>query len=225
MGAKVRSAPARANAGAIIEPVANTAREQIFANQILDWTLRGYVFTAGAVLVDGTDVATKTSIADTTPDYVLQSPIGTETIVIPLRVRCSVTNDGSGLCKLDLVFTKAKNESATTLAFTSGTALKIQNNFTPNPMAVAKSTMEYTVTSAALTNVDCNVIVHGELVNAALTTGLIMLNEVFDYSFEDAPIALTEGAALLLYTSSAGGAGKTRASFTWAEIPRSVYVA
>ena len=92
-------------------------------------------------------------------------------------------------------------------------------------MAVAKSTMEYTVTSAALTNVDCNVIVHGELVNAALTTGLIMLNEVFDYSFEDAPIALTEGAALLLYTSSAGGAGKTRASFTWAEIPRSVYVA
>ncbi|KKM68979.1 hypothetical protein LCGC14_1455430 [marine sediment metagenome] len=224
MAVEVRTTPTRANVGDVVNPAANTAREQIAANQILDWTLRGFVFTGGAVLMDATDIASVTSIADTTPDYVLQSPLGTATVVIPLRVRCSVTNDGGGLTVFDLVYTKAKQETATALAFTSGTALKIQNNYTPNPMATSKSSLEYTVTSAALTNVDTAVIAHAHMVDAGLTTGLIQLNEVFDYSFQDSPIALTEGAALLLYTSTTGGAGKTRATFTWAELPRDVYV-
>ena len=224
MAGEVRTAPERGNAGDVVNPALNTAREQISASQYIDWLLKGYIFTSGAVLVDATDIATKTSIADTTPDYVLQSPTGTGTVVIPLRVRMSITDDGSGLCLINLVYTKSKLESATNLAFTSGTALKIQNNYTPNPMTVAKSTMEYTVTSAALTDVDCMVLAHGHMATNGLTTGLIQLNEVFDYSFRDSPIALTEGAALLMYTSSAGGAGKTRASFTWAEIPGNVYI-
>ncbi len=224
MASEVRTTPTRGNEGDVVNPAANTAKEQISASQYIDWLLRGYIFTAGSVLVDATDVASVTSVADTTPDYVLQSPTGKGTVVIPLRARCSITNDGGGLTVLDLVYTKAKLETATALAFTSGTALKISNNYTPNPMTTAKSSMEYTVTSAALTDVDCNVIAHAHMVDAGLTTGLIQLNEVFDYSFKDSPIALTEGAALLLYTSTTGGAGKTRAQFTWAELPRDVYV-
>ena len=108
MAAEVRTTPTRGNAGDVVNPAANTAKEQISASQYLDWLLRGFIFTGGAVLMDQTDIATKTTIADTTPDYVLQSPTGTGTVVIPLRVRLSITNDGGSISDIDLVSTKAK---------------------------------------------------------------------------------------------------------------------
>lgn len=225
MSAEVRTIPTRGNAGDVVNPAANTAKEQIAASQYLDWLLRGYIFSGGSVLVDAGDVVSVTSIADTTPTYVLQSPIGSGTVVIPLRVVAVFTDDGgAGASTINLVFTKSKQEATAELAFTSGTDLKIQNNYTPNPMTTSKCALGYTRTSAALTDVDCTVIASAQLVDAALTTGLIQLNEVFDYSFRDSPIALTEGAALLVYTTSTSSAGKTRLTFTWAELPRSVYV-
>ncbi len=223
MTVEIRERPTRANAGDVINPAANTATEQIAGSQLMDWCLQGYIYTAGSVLMDATDIASVTTLADTTPTYALQSPTGTDTVVIPLKVRAVFTDDGGGISTLNLVYTKAKAESATALSF-SGTALKISNNYTPNPQATAVSTMQYTVTSGALTNVDCNVIAQAQLVDAGITTGLIQLNEVFEYSFKHNPIALVDGAALLLYTYSAGGAGRTRVTFTWAEIPGSIYI-
>ena len=214
MSVEIRTTPSRVGVGAEINPVANTAGEQIAAEQILDWVLRGYVFTGGSVLVDVGDYVNVTTQADTTPTVVLQSPIGKAKVVIPLRVRCSQVN---------LVFTKSRQEAATTLAFTAGTALKISNNLTTFPMVEADSTLEYTVTSAALTALDSIVTAQGEMADAGLTTGLIMLDEMFDYSFVNNPVVLTEGAALLLYGFSGSSTGKIRPSFTWAELPRDVY--
>ncbi len=223
MSVEIRTTPSRVGVGAEINPVANTAGEQIAAEQILDWVLRGYVFTGGSVLVDVGDYVNVTTQADTTPTVVLQSPIGKAKVVIPLRVRCSQTDDGGGKSQVNLVFTKSRQEAATTLAFTAGTALKISNNLTTFPMVEADSTLEYTVTSAALTALDSIVTAQGEMADAGLTTGLIMLDEMFDYSFVNNPVVLTEGAALLLYGFSGSSTGKIRPSFTWAELPRDVY--
>ena len=223
MTVKVRTTPSRAAAGVDVLPAANTAGEQIAASQIMDWGMKGYIFSAG-LLVDASDISVVTTLADTTPTIALQSPAGGDIIVIPLRVRCSVTAVAGGLTTLDLVYTKAARECATVLALTGGTVMPgIQNHFTPNPMAVRKSTCEFTVTATALTDVDCNVIAHAELADNGLTSATFQYISVFNYEFEESPIALTDGAALLLYGDSARTASTIRPSFIWAEIPRSVY--
>ena len=223
MTVKVRTTPSGAAAGVNVLPAANTAGEQIAASQIMDWGLKGYIFSAG-ILVDDSDISVVTTLAHTTPTIALQSPVGGSIVVIPLRVRCSVTAVAGGLTTLDLVYTKAKYEVAVPLALTGGTILPgIQNHFTPNPMTVRKSTCEYTVTASALTNADCNVLAHAELHDDGLTAINMHYNRIFDYEFDESPVALTDGAALLLYGYSASTASTIRPTFTWAEIPRSVY--
>lgn len=224
MAVEIRTTPARVEAGVETNAAANPAREQIAGDQLLDWMLRGYVFSGGSVLMDATDIATPTSLADTTPTVVLQSPSGTEIVVVPLRVTCVYTDDGGGLSQLNLVYTKSTQQVATKLSFTSGTDLPIQNNYTANPVVTSRCTLGYTRTSAALLATDSIVIAQGHLAHNGLTTGLIQLNEVFDYSFAGSPVILTEGAALLLYGYSGTGAGRIRPSFTWAEVPRDAYI-
>ncbi len=224
MSVRVRSAPSAAAVGVEVQPAANTAGEQVMAGQLMDWAMKGYIYTAG-ILIDGTDISVVTTLADTTPTIALQSPVGGDYIVIPLRVYCVVTAITGGLTTLDLVFTKAKLECATTLALTAGTTMPgIRNHYTPNPTAVRKSTCEYTVTASALTAADTSILAHADLVAAGLAANSMMqLSNVFDYSFANSPIALTDGAALLLYGYSASTANTIRPSITWAEIPRSVY--
>ena len=224
MSVEIRNTPTRVAVGVETNPAANTAGEQIVGSQILDWLLNGYIFSGGSVLMDAADIATVTTQADTTPTIVLQSPAGTEIVVVPLRVRCSLTDDGGGLSQVNLMYTKATQAPAVRLAFTGGTELKIQNSLTSNPAVTSRCTLEHTVTSAALTAADSIVIAQGEAANAALTTGLMQLTDVFEYSFASNPVVLTEGAALLLYGFSGSSAGKIRPSFTWAELPRNAYI-
>ncbi|KKM68978.1 hypothetical protein LCGC14_1455420, partial [marine sediment metagenome] len=181
MSVEIRATPTRVAVGVEASPAANTAREQIAASQVFDWLLKGYIFSGGSVLMDASDIATVTTQADTTPTIVLQSPAGTEIVVVPLRVRCSLTDDGGGLSQLNLVYTISTQQSATKLAFTGGTELKIQNSYTANPAVTSRCTLEYTVTSAALTATDSIVIAQGEAADAALTTGFMHLSDVFDY--------------------------------------------
>lgn len=225
MTVKVRGAPSRAAAGVSVLPAANTAGEQIAAGQIMDWAMRGYIFSAGILVDAASDISVVTTLANTTPTVALQAPASKEIVVIPLRVRVSVTAVAGGLTTLDLVYTKAAQECATVLALTGGTVMPgIQNHYMSNPVKIRKSTCEYGVTATTLTNVDCTVIAHGEMHDNGLTSVEMHLNRIFDYDFTESPIALTEGAALLLYGYSASTASEIRPSFTWAEIPRSVYI-
>ncbi|KKM68980.1 hypothetical protein LCGC14_1455440 [marine sediment metagenome] len=223
MAVKVRDAPSRAAAGVNVLPAANTAGEQIAGSQILDWAMRGYIFSAG-LLVDASDISVVTTLADTTPTIALQSPASKDLVVIPLRVHCSITAVTGGLTTFDLVYTKAAQECATVLALTGGTVMPgIQNHYVSNPITVRKSTCEFTVTATALTDVDTSILAHAEMHDNGLTAISMHMNRVFNYVF-DVPIALTEGAALLLYGYSASTASTIRPTFTWAEIPRSVYI-
>lgn len=215
-------APTRVSAGSVINPRANEAREQIFGSQIIDWVARGYVFSFGLLSDDATNIATATTLADTTPTVSLQSPSGGDIIVVPLRVTASFpqTADGS-LATLDLVYTKAAKECLTSMTL-GGTALTgIINRLTSNPSATTKCTLLRTVTASALTVVDSIVIAHKELPAAFLTAATFAAPE-FDYVFEH-PLFLVEGAALLIYAYSAGTAGEVRPSITWAELPASIY--
>ena len=213
------TAPERAEAGAIVSPRANNAKEQIFAKQVFDWTMRGMVFTASQGL-EATDLATVTTEADTTPTASLQAPTGQNVAVIPLRVWVSITNDGGGLSTLDLSYTKAALECATALTL-SGTTLNIQNHYTKNPQTTSDATALYTVTASALTTVDYITLAHHEWPNEALTTSLVIPD--FDYIFKT-PLALVEGAALLVHGYSGTSAGKMMVAITWAEIPADIYV-
>lgn len=223
MAVKVRSAPSAVAAGVNIDPAANTAGEQIITGQVMDWAMKGYVYSAG-ILVDDSDISVVTTLDDLTPTVALQSPVGGDYIVLPLRVNCNVTAITGGLTTLDLVFTKAAAECATTLTLTGSAMPGTHNHYTPNPTSIRKSTCIYTVSASALTNVDTAILAHGNLVADGLAAASMMqLSHVFDYSFEDSPIALTDGAALLLYGYSASTANTIRVSFTWVEIPRNVY--
>ncbi len=218
----VISAPSRASAEDVINPRANNAREQIFAGQVFDWASRGWVFSAGLLVDDTTNIATVTTLADTTPTIVLQSPAGADLIIVPLRVTVAVVDDGGGLTTLDLVYTKAARACATVLAFSAGTTMTgVINRFTTNPLVTPRATIQYTVTASALTVVDSIVIAHKELPDAALTAATWGYPE-FDYKFTE-PLGLTEGAALLLYGVTATGAGEIRPCITWAEIPATIY--
>ncbi len=215
------TAPTRVSSGIIVEPRANNAGEQILASQVLDWTLRGWVFSASQGL-EASDIASTASVDDFYPIASLQSPLGGGTVVVPLRCWFSLTNDGAGLGTVDLLFTKAVKQCATTLAIT-GTTLNIQNHFTPNPQFASKATALKTVTCTALTTVDYITLAHQHYADAALTTSLVVPN--FDYQFNNNPIALVEGAALLLYFYNATTTDANAiVTFTWAEIPSSIYV-
>lgn len=218
------SAPARASIGSVINPRLNEAREQISGRQIMDWVLRGYVFSSGLLVDDGTNIVSMTSLADTSPLVSLQSPTGGDTIVIPLHVHMSLTEvDGGDLTQLDIAFTKAAADCATTLDL-SGTALTgIINHLTRSPALTPKSILLRTVTASALTVVDSIVIAHKEIADAILTAATFLVDPVLDYDFTAAPIGLTEGAALLLYAYTSTPGAEIRPSITWAEIPASVY--
>jgi hypothetical protein len=212
-------APTRAEAGDVVNPRANNAREQVFSSQVMDWAMRGYLFTASQGL-EATDIATVTTEADTTPTATLQAPAGSSVVVIPLRVWVSLTNDGGGLTTLDLSYTKAAAQCATAMTL-SGTALNVQNHYTPNPMTTPSATTLHGVTASALLTTDYITLAHHHWIDAALTTGLIVPD--FDYVFK-APLALVAGAALMLHGYTASSAGKFLLAITWAEVPASVYV-
>ena len=175
------------------------------------------------MLVDGTDSTNVSTQADTTPTVVLKSPDGKDIVVVVLRVRVSQTDDGGGKSQVNLAFTNARLETATLLALTGGTALRTQNALSSFPAITSACTLEYAVTATALTAPDSIVIAQGEMADAGLTTGLIHLDAVFDYSLANHPVFLTEGAALLIYGFSGSSTGRIRASITWAELPRDAY--
>jgi len=218
------SAPARAAIGNVINPRANEAREQISASQIMDWVLRGYVFSLGLLVDDGTNIPSVTTLADTTPIVSLQSPTGGDTIVVPLKVHMAITeDDGGGLSQFDIAYTLAAKDCATTLSL-SGTAMTgVLNHLSRSPAISEKSTLLSTVTASALTVVDSIVIAHKEIADAILTAATFNVDPVLDYDFTKAPLALMEGAALLLYAYTGTGAAEVRPSITWAELPASVY--
>lgn len=219
----VISAPTRASNGDVLNPRANNAREQIFGGQLLDWVLRGWVFSVGLLSDDATNIATVTTLADTTPTLALQSPAGGDTIVIPLRVTLVIaSNDGGGLSTWDIVYTKAAAACATKLALSAGTTLTgVINRLTSNPAITPKATIQHTVTASALTVVDSIVIAHKEIPDASLTAATFQ-DSTLDYKFSE-PLCLTEGAALLVYGYTGTGAAMLRPSITWAEIPSSIY--
>ncbi len=220
----VIEAPARASAGSVINPRANEAREQISGSQVMDWMLRGYIFSYGLLVDDGTNIASVTTLADTTPLVSLQSPIGGDTIVVPLKVHMGVhADDGGGLSQFDIAYTKAASDCLTAMTL-SGTAVTgVVNHLTRSPAIATTSTLLSTVTVSALTVVDSIVLAHKEITDGVLTAASFDVDPKLDYDFTIAPIGLTEGAALLLYAFTAGGAAKIRPSITWAEIPASVY--
>jgi len=218
------SAPTRASIGSILNPRANEAGEQISGEQLMDWVLRGYVFSYGLLVDDGTNIPSVTTLADTTPIVSLQSPAGGDTIVVPLRVHMAVhAENAGGLSQFDIAYTKAAKNCATTLSLSGTAATGIINHLTRSPAIAKQSTVLSTVTASALTVVDSIVIAHKEIAAGILTNTTFNVDPVLNYDFLDEPIALMEGAALLLYAYTASTACEVRPSITWAEIPASVY--
>ncbi len=222
MSAEV-NAPTRASIGSVVDPRANEAKEGISGSQVMDWMLRGYIFSNGLLIDDGTNIASVTTLADTTPILSLQSPIGGGTIVVPLKVHISITeDDGTAESQFDIVYTKAAKDCATRLSL-SGTAVTgVINHFTRSPAIATKSTLLSTVTASALTVVDSIVIAHKEVAAAVLTAATFNVDPVLNYEFKT-PICLMEGAALLIYAFTGTGAAEIRPSLTWAELPADIY--
>ncbi len=217
------NAPTRASIGSVINPRANEASEQISGSQVMDWMLRGYIFSLGLLVDDTTNIPSVTTLADTTPIVSLQSPSGGDTIVVPLKVHMAITeDDGTNESQFDIAYTKAAKDCATTLSLSGTAHTGVVNHFTRSPALTTKSTVLSTVTASALTVVDSIVVAHKEIAASILTNTVFNVEPVLNYEFKT-PIALMEGAALLLYAFTGGGAAEVRPSVTWAEIPASVY--
>jgi len=193
----------------------NGERTVEFVSNIVRWVREGRVFTASQG-VEAVDIATVSTEADVTPTCALQAP-SSGIAVIPLRVFIALTDDGGGLSKIDLSFTKAAAACATAMTLT-GTDLNVQNHYTTNPQEDAQATAIHGVTASALTTTDYITLAHGEAVNAALTSGLMKFSDVFDYQF-NYPLILVEKAALLIHGYSGTSAGAIVPVITWAEVP------
>ena len=228
MVVKTRSLPSGAGADVSVAPAANLAREQISADQVLQWTLEGRCFI-GSLEPETSGVAGQADgLNDQKADYMLTSDRGGLKLVVPITTTISLYTDdgaaGKGTVSLNLV--RPHNDTAT-LRTISGTAAHIISARS-DTYNMHTASMVYTVTSSVLLQAS-------EWVEIGFWHARMETIEATEHGFSDhtitinhlkegAPIILQRGASLSLTAWSATTAVKTICVFTWAELDASAYL-
>ena len=204
------------------------SRDVISSPSILRWLGEGKVFEAGFGPEDDEEnVLQAAAIDETKPAFALIAPTGSATLVLPLFLRLSLTDDGGALSNWDVTFTRAAAECVTTLAITGGAELNFKRNMNREYASQGNASAVFAdpLTSTALTNADYVGMIHGHAIDAALTTGIPTVagtvNEVA-YNFLDGstgvPHILSKGAAMSVYAYTNTGDAKWRVYMQWAEL-------
>jgi len=224
MTVKTRSVAERTGAG--LEPLgaANLAGEQIFADQLLQWTLEGRCFTASIEYEVDSD-AGSTDHDDLVHDYVLQSDIPGTKLIVPISTEiCLKTTGGDGRINVSVEFNRPTNDTATLKAITVGTAMRVHNN-RGDGYGTHTAIAAYNCTCTALTATEMVEIAKFTCSRDAIASTAV---SIYDLSytinhFRNAPIILQKGAALSTHAWG-GTAPVYRVSFQWAELDAATYL-
>ncbi len=224
MSVQARSDPQPTSAGNIINAAANLAGEQISADQILQWTMEGKVFTA-AIPVETASQAVPATLADITPEAALTADNDGNKFVIPISTTVSWDKaNGSAVHQAKLVHVRPRTALATVNTIT-GTGMTITNNRS-DLFGTETARAIYGGTSAAVAATEFVELVtwgtytgHGESTNAFFGS----LTKTYNHLREGAPTILHSGASLFVYAWEGNGAALARYVFTWVELDTSTY--
>jgi hypothetical protein len=195
------------------------------SSTLMRWAVEGKVFEAGYGLED-TAIAMDTTWADTTPIFSLQAPASSSLIVIPLKLKLMVHDDGNALTLFGVAFTKPAGLCDTTMTL-SGTALTSKHCcYRTNPAQTAQqSTALSNVTASALLAADYIAYHYGNAIDAMLTTGLANMGgpqnvQTWNFLKDGLPHMMTSGAAMLVYVDNGTTDANCTAYMQWAEVTK-----
>lgn len=221
MTVKTRNRQVGAGAGVEIEAAANLAREQIRADQVLQWTLEGRCFTASSPF-ETASPAGQTDHDPENQDYMLVSDTGGAKLIVPITTRIVLlTTDGSAEGEVVMLLGLPTNMAVAKRA-PSGTTMTILNN---------RTDVYGTQTAQALYTVGESDIDHAEIASwhfrsaATDITNNAWKNHsvVVNHLKKGAPIVLYQGSSLSV-CSFCAVAPYLRVTFTWAELDVSTYL-
>jgi len=194
-------------------------RDLIVAPNMLKWVAEGKVWCAG-VGPENAGIDSQAAMDDLAPDVGLVASSSSAVFVVPILLRMSVHTEGGALNQLQVTYTRAASDCATTLSV-SGTAMTaIQNKDSANNGSPTASAL-YTCTSSALTNADyVSMILATQADNPVSGTGGLAFNRgcVFELDLLKDPTILRSGAALLVYPYTATTDQKYLPYLVWAEL-------
>ena len=226
MVVKTRSLPAGAGADVSVAPAANLAREQILADQVLQWTLEGKCFI-GSLEPETGGVDGQTTLNDQKADFMLTSDRGGLKLVVPITTTISLytDNNATGEISVRLNLVRPHNDTAT-LRTISGTAAHIISSRS-DTYNMHTASMVYTVTSSALLQASewCEIgfwKARAETIEAT-EHGFSDHTITVNHLKEGAPIILQRGASLSTTAASVTTAVATLVTYTWAELDASAY--
>ena len=226
MTVKTRSVAERTGAG--LEPLgaANLAGEQIFADQLLQWTLEGKCFI-GSLEPETGGIGGQTTLSDEAHDFMLTSDRGGLKLVVPITTTISLftDNNATGEISVRLNLVRPHNDTAT-LRTISGTAAHIISSRS-DTYNMHTASMVYTVTSSALLQASewCEIgfwKARAETIEAT-EHGFSDHTITVNHLKEGAPIILQRGASLSTTAASVTTAVATLVTYTWAELDASAY--
>ncbi len=223
MSVEARSAAARGTG--VLNAAANLAREQISADQVLQWTLEGKCYTA-SIPMETASEALATALSDIVCEFALLSDLSGTKLIVPISTTLSLDKgNGSQIHTIRLAHSRPGAERAVVEVLT-GTAMTITNNRSDGYGNNSASAL-YDCTSsiiAATEWVEVKTIEaysgYGESTNHSLGG----LTHVINHLRDGAPIILQKGAALMVTGWEGNGAALARCVFTWAELDASVYL-
>jgi hypothetical protein len=207
-----------------------SARDVVSSSNLLKWLAQGKIFEAGAGVED-TASDSQAALDDTKATFALQSPAGTNTLVIPLTLKLMMVADGGALTAIDVAFTKAAGLCATVNTLSGRAMTSIHCMFQTNPTkntpkasALYGVATTFQLTSAALVAADYVLYDHRHIIDAAISTGLPVAGtgptnvQTYNFLQDGVPHILSAGAAMLVYINTGTSDSTFQPYMQWAEV-------
>ena len=199
-------------------------RDIVSASTLLKWAVEGKVFEAGFSPEDSA-IDSAASFADTTPSFGLKSPNSSSLIVIPILLNLMMNEDGGALSQYSIGFTKPAGLCATAHTLT-GTAMASKHSmYQTNPAQTTQQAEAlYTCTQSAMVAADYIMPYKGQVIDAALSTGLVNVGggpsnvKEFNFLKDGVPHLMTSGACMVVYTYTATSDSMWYCYMQWAEV-------
>lgn len=217
------------NAGVPVAARVTGNRDLLTSTHLMKWAAQGKIFEAG----QGLQTVAVDSQAESTVDpddvkatFALVAPTATSPLIIPIMFRLCTEVQGTAATDSHIIFTKAAEDCATDLIFsTSRAMISIQNMnkgkpHTPQASALYGEAVTFLLTVSALVDAD-NVLYDLTAmainnVSAPLTGATQQVQ--WNFLADGAPHIMAAGSAMIFYISSAGGDAKIHQYMQWAEV-------
>jgi len=209
------------NSGTPVAAVVTANNSIVTMPNLLKWAAQGKIMEAGLGLED-TAIAGAAAIDDTKPNFALQAPSDSTTLVVPLLCRITCTAEGGAAPSVHVMVTKPAALCATAMTL-SGTALTSKHNcYRTNPASTVQKATSLSgadITASALVAADYVKVWGAYLPDNLISAGTSEMLPLDAYvANRDGPHILTNAAAMLVYTATGTSDASWFVYFKWAEL-------